>query len=155
MFEVVKRLSFSTALLLMAVSIGSSAGMAADLRVFVAGSLREVMPTIAGEYEKASGVHANITVGRSQDLRQQIERGKSADVFVSAAMDDRSNGTPGRGAGIASEEARRRRGDPGTPGRSGLAGHRLRLATRRIADPWPRASRGRTCRSGRRRCPER
>jgi len=88
MFEVVKRLSFSDALLLMAVSIGSSAGMAADLRVFVAGSLREVMPTIAGEYEKASGVHANITVGRSQDLRQQIERGKSADVFVSAAMDD-------------------------------------------------------------------
>jgi molybdenum ABC transporter molybdate-binding protein len=62
--------------------------MAADLRVFVAGSLREVMPTIAAEYENASGVHANITIGRSTDLRQQIERGKSADIFVSATMDD-------------------------------------------------------------------
>ena len=62
--------------------------MAADLRVFVAGSLREVMPAVAAEYEKAGGVHANISIGRSTDLRQQIERGKSADIFISATMDD-------------------------------------------------------------------
>jgi molybdate transport system substrate-binding protein len=78
----------SVARLLIAVLISPSVGMAADLRVFVAGSLREVMPAVAAEYEKASGVHANITIGRSTDLRQQIERGNSADIFVSATMDD-------------------------------------------------------------------
>jgi molybdenum ABC transporter molybdate-binding protein len=62
--------------------------MAADLRVFVAGSLRGVMPAVAAEYEKASGVHANITIGRSTDIRQQIERGKNADIFVSATIED-------------------------------------------------------------------
>jgi molybdate transport system substrate-binding protein len=82
------RIPLSVASFLIAVLISPSAGMAADLRVFVAGSLRAVMPAVAAEYEKAGGVRANITTGRSTDLRQQIERGKSADIFVSAAIAD-------------------------------------------------------------------
>ena len=57
---------------------------AADLHVFAAASLADALKEIAAGFEKESGLHATLNFGGSSLLARQIEKGASADVFVSA-----------------------------------------------------------------------
>ncbi|CAN5135497.1 molybdate ABC transporter substrate-binding protein [soil metagenome] len=56
------------------------------LRVYAAGSLRRTLTEIAGPYEAATGVRLMLTLGASGLLRERIEDGEPAQVFVSADM---------------------------------------------------------------------
>jgi ABC-type molybdate transport system substrate-binding protein len=55
--------------------------------VYAAGSLREAMTAIAGDWEARTGRRVALTFGASGLLRERIERGEAADVFASADID--------------------------------------------------------------------
>lgn len=57
---------------------------AADLMVYCAASLTDVMPRLAADFEAASGTQVALSFGASSTLARQIEAGARADVFVSA-----------------------------------------------------------------------
>lgn len=57
---------------------------AADLMVYCAASLTDVMPRLAADFEAASGTQVALSFGASSTLARQIEAGAQADVFVSA-----------------------------------------------------------------------
>lgn len=57
---------------------------AADLTVFAAASLTEVMTTLGKRFEAESGLRTSISLAGSSVLARQIERGAPADVFISA-----------------------------------------------------------------------
>jgi molybdate transport system substrate-binding protein len=61
-----------------------SSAKAEQLHVFAAGSLREVLGEIDGQYRKATGVEVTTDFGPSGILRQRIEKGEHADLFASA-----------------------------------------------------------------------
>ncbi len=61
-----------------------NAGRAADVSVFAAASLAEVMEDIGRAFEAASGHKVVLTLAGSSALARQIEYGAPADVFVSA-----------------------------------------------------------------------
>ena len=88
MIEAEMRCTLFLAGCLMMALVSPSVGVAADLRVFVAGSLRQVLPEIAAEYEKTSHIHVSIVIGQSSKLRKEIENGKNPDIFASAAIED-------------------------------------------------------------------
>jgi molybdenum ABC transporter molybdate-binding protein len=52
--------------------------------VFAAGSLREALTAIAGEYEKNTGQRIELSFAASGLLRERIEKGEAAQVFASA-----------------------------------------------------------------------
>jgi len=61
------------------------AGRGKALVVFAASSLREVLPPLAAEMERAHpGAEVALQLAGSQELRVQIEHGARADVFLSA-----------------------------------------------------------------------
>ena len=60
---------------------------AADLHVFATASLPDALKEIAAGFEKESGVHATLNFGGALPLAQQIGKGESANVFVSADED--------------------------------------------------------------------
>src|SRR5580704_9832654 len=70
---------------LFAVSMISEA-TAQELRVFGAGSLREVMGEIGKRYEQEAGTPVVAEFGPSGLLRERIEKGEHADLFASADM---------------------------------------------------------------------
>jgi molybdate transport system substrate-binding protein len=55
-----------------------------ELHVAAASDLQPVMPTLAAEYEKATGVKIIASFGSSATLAQQITNGDPQDVFLSA-----------------------------------------------------------------------
>lgn len=57
---------------------------AAEVRVFAAASLSDVLSEIARAYEKTSGDRIVFNFGASSILARQIERGAPADLFLSA-----------------------------------------------------------------------
>jgi len=57
---------------------------AADLQVFAAASLADVLKEIAPEYEKATGDKLVLNLGASSTLARQIQAGAPADLFLSA-----------------------------------------------------------------------
>jgi len=57
------------------------------IAVYAAGSLREAMTAIAGDWESRTGRRVALTFGASGLLRERIERGEAADVFASADTD--------------------------------------------------------------------
>lgn len=57
---------------------------AANVMVFAAASLTDVMKTIAADYEKQSGDQITFNFGASSTLERQIEEGAPADIFFSA-----------------------------------------------------------------------
>ncbi|HEX5399147.1 MAG TPA: molybdate ABC transporter substrate-binding protein, partial [Verrucomicrobiae bacterium] len=57
---------------------------AANVMVFAAASLTDVMKTIAADYEKQSGDKIIFNFGASSTLERQIEEGAPADIFFSA-----------------------------------------------------------------------
>ena len=59
----------------------------APVQVYAAGSLRDVLTTIASTYEAGSGQRIALTFGASGLLRERIEKGEDALVFASADTD--------------------------------------------------------------------
>ena len=57
---------------------------AADLHVFAAASLTDVMKEIGAGFEAESGLRTSLNFGASSLLARQIEEGAPADVFISA-----------------------------------------------------------------------
>jgi molybdate transport system substrate-binding protein len=57
---------------------------AEQLHVLAAGSLREVMGELGGQYQKATGVEITAAFGPSGILRRRVEKGERADLFASA-----------------------------------------------------------------------
>jgi molybdenum ABC transporter molybdate-binding protein len=64
--------------------VTTAAARAEELRVLAAGSLREAIGAIAGQYGKATGVTVTTGFGPSGLLRERIEKGERADLFASA-----------------------------------------------------------------------
>ncbi len=84
-----KRLA--VALLLAWLVLNGALLRAAELNVFAAASLTDVLQQLATNYEKASGDHLVFNFGASSVLARQIIEGAPADVFFSAdeaKMDD-------------------------------------------------------------------
>jgi molybdate transport system substrate-binding protein len=75
-------------LLLAAIAAATIVGMAraAELRVFGAGSLREVMAVIGGRYHEATGIAVINEFGPSGLMRERIEKGERVDLFASADL---------------------------------------------------------------------
>ena len=59
-------------------------GQTRELHVAAAADLTPVMPVLATEYEKATGVKLVVSLASSATLEQQIENGAPFDVFLSA-----------------------------------------------------------------------
>jgi molybdate transport system substrate-binding protein len=57
---------------------------AKELRVAAASDLQPVMPVLAAEYEKATGIKLLVSYGASATLTQQILNGAPMDVFLAA-----------------------------------------------------------------------
>jgi molybdenum ABC transporter molybdate-binding protein len=78
----------SRLLLLAALCVVSTIGGASaeELRIFGAGSLREVMGEIGQRYTQTTGTTVIAEFGPSGLLRERIERGEHADLFASADM---------------------------------------------------------------------
>jgi molybdate transport system substrate-binding protein len=64
--------------------VGMSVGAAAEIRVFAAASLTDVLKEIAATYEKGSGEKVIFNFAGSNFLARQIEAGAPADIFFSA-----------------------------------------------------------------------
>ena len=79
----VLRLSLLMALCVLTMT---DARAAEELRVFAAGSLREVMAEISEHYRGATGTTVIAEFGPSGLLRERIERGEHVDLFASADM---------------------------------------------------------------------
>ena len=56
------------------------------VQVYAAGSLREALTEIAGDYQARTGQPVALTFGASGLLRERIEKGEAAQVFASADM---------------------------------------------------------------------
>ena len=82
------RLAHTAALLLAIASLLVTSRLIAqsprELRVLAAADLQPVMPSFAAAYEKATGVHLNVSFGSSSTLATQILNGQSADLFLAA-----------------------------------------------------------------------
>ena len=59
-------------------------GLAQELHVAAAADLQPVLPTLAAQYEKQTGVKIVSSLGSSATLAQQITNGAPVDVFLSA-----------------------------------------------------------------------
>lgn len=59
----------------------------ADVTVFAAASLKNVLDSIAGAYQRETGQRVAISYAASSALAKQIEQGAPADVFLSADLD--------------------------------------------------------------------
>jgi len=86
-----KHLQRGLLLALLAVSAPSilpqqASAASATVRVFSAGSMRGALTAIAHDYEAATGDKIDLTFGPAGLLRERIETGGGADVYVSANM---------------------------------------------------------------------
>jgi molybdate transport system substrate-binding protein len=71
-------------ILLLAVLLAPGLSAQVQLQLACAADLQPVMPAIAGEYERATGVHLVTSFGSSATLTQQLANGAPQDVFLSA-----------------------------------------------------------------------
>jgi molybdate transport system substrate-binding protein len=78
-------LALSIAIAIATCGLAPAQRSAAPLRVAAAISLRDVLETIAADYEKDAGVKVVLSFGSSGQLLAQIRNGAPLDVFVSAA----------------------------------------------------------------------
>ena len=62
----------------------SSAQAPREIRVLAAADLQPVMPSLSAAYEKATGIHLNVSFGSSSTLATQIINGEPADLFLAA-----------------------------------------------------------------------
>jgi len=61
-----------------------SAAPSNTVALYAAGSLREALTQIAGDYQAVTGVTVNLSFGASGLLRERIEQGEAAQMFFSA-----------------------------------------------------------------------
>ncbi len=80
------RWSFASSLCL-AVILSFSPALAENLMVFAAGSLTDVIDTLAADFQHSTGEEVTVSFASSSTLARQIEQGAPADVFISAAPD--------------------------------------------------------------------
>lgn len=71
-------------LLLLCFLVASGSVAAAEVTVFAAASLNDVLTELAQKYEKASGNHVRFSFAASSTLAKQIESGAPASLFISA-----------------------------------------------------------------------
>src|SRR5262245_41463770 len=76
----------STALVLASLLLTSTPLRSEELTLYGAGSLRDVMTAIAGDFSKRTGIVVKTSFGPSGLMRGKIENGDKVDVFVSADM---------------------------------------------------------------------
>jgi molybdate transport system substrate-binding protein len=91
---------------LLAVTLASGRAEAAEVMVFAAASLSDVLKEIASAYEKGGGDKIVFNFGASSALARQIDEGAPADIFFSAdeaKMDDLE------GKGLIRKETRKSR----------------------------------------------
>jgi molybdate transport system substrate-binding protein len=79
-----RRLAVAVASMLTAATVGAAAQ---DLRVAAASDLQAALPSIAVQFERATGRHVTLTFGSSGNFATQIEHGAPFDVFMSADLD--------------------------------------------------------------------
>ncbi len=77
-------------------------GQQKEIRVAAAADLQPVMPVLASQYEKATGVKLVVSFGSSSTLAEQILNGAPVDIFLSA---DFSNPEKIVAAGLADGQA--------------------------------------------------
>ena len=70
------------AMLMTAVSVAPA--QTAPVQLYAAGSLREALTEVAGQFEAQGGPQVVLTFGASGLLRERIEKGEGAQVFASA-----------------------------------------------------------------------
>src|SRR5215469_18647055 len=76
-------LSWLTVLCVIPMTRGTAAE---ELRVFAAGSLKEVVGELGKRYEAATGSTVSAEFGPSGLMRERIEKGEQVDLFASADM---------------------------------------------------------------------
>ena len=74
-------------LVVVALMLGASLALAADVVVFAAASLKDALDTQARSFETATGNRVVVSYGASNALARQVEAGAPADLFVSADVD--------------------------------------------------------------------
>ena len=77
----------SLASLVLILSCGISAALAADVTVFAAASLKEALDQQAKQFQASTGNSVIVSYGASNALARQIESAAPADVFISADVD--------------------------------------------------------------------
>lgn len=82
-----RRLRAAVASLVLILSCGTSAALAADVTVFAAASLKEALDRQSKQFEAGTGNTVIISYGASNALARQIEAAAPADVFISADLD--------------------------------------------------------------------
>src|SRR5262245_14313367 len=68
-------------------ALGAAPAAAQVLRVAAASDLQSALPSIAAEFEKATGHAATLTFGSSGNFLTQIQNGAPFDVFLSADVE--------------------------------------------------------------------
>lgn len=81
-----RRWPLSIGFLCLAAAAAGAGARADELRVLVAGSLREAIGEIGARHSATAGVAVSANFGPSGLLRERIEKGERADVFASADM---------------------------------------------------------------------
>ncbi len=81
------RLGFAAALALIAPGPAAAADDPADVTVFAAASLTDVLQEIGAQFRADSGVTTRFSVAASSALARQLESGAPAQVFVSADVE--------------------------------------------------------------------
>ena len=77
----------SRAVLIGLLALAPIPAFAADITVFGAASLAEVLNSLAASYQKASGKSVVVSPAASSALAKQIEASQGADIFISADED--------------------------------------------------------------------
>src|SRR4051794_12111279 len=65
----------------------AACAQAADLTVFAAASLKNVLDAVTAEFERQTGKQVAVSYAASWALARQIEQGAPADLFISADLD--------------------------------------------------------------------
>lgn len=68
-------------------AMSSAQAQTSPLQLYAAGSLRDALTEVAGQFEAQTGQTVGLTFGASGLLRERIEKGEAAQVFASADMD--------------------------------------------------------------------
>ena len=68
-------------------AMSSAHAQTSPVQLYAAGSLRDALTEVTGQFEAQTGQAVGLTFGASGLLRARIEKGEAAQVFASADMD--------------------------------------------------------------------
>lgn len=69
------------------IASGTAFAQPADVVVFAAASLKNVLDTVASDFQRESGKRVAVSYAASSALARQIDQGAPADIFISADLD--------------------------------------------------------------------